>query len=117
VFKIGKLADAKTEFDLTKKDISPLGGFVGYGVIKQDYVMIKGCCPGVTRRVITLRKSLLKQTRRVCAEPANLKFIDTSSKYGHGRFQTLEEKRKFMGPLKHDVIGGGKTLAKFTSTT
>lgn len=25
--------------------------------------MLKGCCPGVTRRVITLRKSLLKQTR------------------------------------------------------
>jgi large subunit ribosomal protein L3e len=28
-----------------------------------------------------------------------IKFIDTSSKYGHGRFQTLEEKNKFLGPL------------------
>jgi len=101
--KIGKLGDAKTEFDLTKKDISPLGGFPGYGAVKQDYLMLKGGTPGVIRRVVTLRKSLRKQTRRVCSEPANLKFIDTSSKYGHGRFQTVEEKAKFFGPLKHDA--------------
>jgi large subunit ribosomal protein L3e len=117
VFKIGKMGDAKTEFDLTKKDISPMGGFPSYGVVKQDYMMLKGCCPGVRRRVITLRKSLHKQTRRVCNEPANLKFIDTSSKFGHGRFQTVEEKRKFMGPLKHDVIGGKKTASTNTTTT
>jgi len=110
IFKIGKMGDAKTEFDLTTKNISPMGGFPHYGPVTQDYVMIKGSCPGVRRRVITLRKSLLKQTRRVCIEPANLKFIDTTSKIGHGRFQTLEEKRKFLGPLKHDVIGGNKKL-------
>jgi len=108
IFKIGKLGDAKTEFDLTTKNISPLGGFPRYGVVKQDYIMIKGSCPGVKRRVITLRKSLLKPIRRVNTEPANLKFIDTSSKYGHGRFQTLDEKRKFLGPLKNDVPGGTK---------
>jgi len=108
IFKIGKMGDAKTEFDITKKDITPMGGFPSYGIVKQDYLMLKGCCPGVRQRVITLRKSLLAQTKRVCSEPANLKFIDTSSKYGHGRFQTLDEKRKFMGPLKHDVIGGKK---------
>ena len=28
------------------------------------------------------------------------KFIDTSSKIGHGRFQTPEDKLKFMGPQK-----------------
>jgi len=109
IFKIGKLGDAKTEFDLTKKDITPLGGFPSYGIVKQDYLMLKGTCPGVRKRAITLRKSLQKQNRRVCHEPANLKFIDTSSKYGHGRFQTIDEKRKFMGPLKHDVIGGKKS--------
>merc|ERR1712060_494938 len=27
-------------------------------------------------------------------------FIDTSSKFGHGRFQTLDEKAKFMGMRK-----------------
>jgi len=36
----------------------------------------------------------------VALEVINLKFIDTSSKMGHGRFQTPEEKLAFMGPLK-----------------
>ena len=30
-------------------------------------------------------------------EKVTLKFIDTSSKFGHGRFQTCEEKAKFYG--------------------
>jgi hypothetical protein len=29
-------------------------------------------------------------------EKINLKFIDTASKFGHGRFQTIEEKKAFM---------------------
>ncbi len=29
-------------------------------------------------------------------EKIDLKFIDTSSKFGHGRFQTSEEKKNFM---------------------
>ena len=32
-------------------------------------------------------------------EKIDLKFIDTASKLGHGRFQTAEEKDKFLGPL------------------
>jgi len=108
IFKIGKNGDAKTEFDLTRKDITPMGGFPRYGVVKYDYLMLKGCCPGVKKRVITLRKSLRPQNRRVCFEAANLKFIDTSSKFGHGRFQTPEEKKKFMGPLKRDFKEGKK---------
>ena len=59
--------------------------------------MIKGSCPGVKQRVITLRKSLLPPVKRINSEPANLKFIDTASKFGHGRFQTAEEKAKFFG--------------------
>ena len=29
-----------------------------------------------------------------------LKFIDTSSKFGHGRFQTSDDKKKFFGKVK-----------------
>jgi len=77
-----------------------MGGFPHYGVVNEDYVMIKGCCAGSKKRVITLRKSLLTQTSRTALEQVNIKFIDTSSKFGHGRFQTPEEKSKFMGPMK-----------------
>ena len=84
----------------TEKDITPMGGFPHYGVVKDDYILIKGCCVGPKKRVVTLRQSLLKQTSRLALEEIKLKFIDTSSKFGHGRFQTTQEKQKFYGRLK-----------------
>ncbi|CAN8007623.1 unnamed protein product [Ixodes pacificus] len=58
--------------------------------------MLKGCIMGPKKRIITLRKSLLVHTKRAALEKINLKFIDTSSKFGHGRFQTPAEKHNFM---------------------
>jgi large subunit ribosomal protein L3e len=100
--KDGKLIknNASTEYDLADKSINPMGGFPHYGEVKQDFVMIKGCCIGPKKRVLTLRKSLLVHTKRVALEDIKLKFIDTSSKFGHGRFQTPQDKAVFMGPLK-----------------
>jgi len=93
---------AATEFDLTDKDkgITPLGGFPHYGIVKNDWIMVKGTTVGPVKRVLTLRKTLLTQTSRTALEHIQLKFIDTSSKFGHGRFQTAEEKAKFMGSRK-----------------
>jgi large subunit ribosomal protein L3e len=106
-----------------------MGGFVHYGVVTNDFLMLKVCdlvealmktcvwvadprvlfvhertqgsVPGVKKRVITLRKSLMTHTSRRDLEKINLKFIDTSSKFGHGRFQTAAEKSAFMGQLKY----------------
>jgi len=102
IYRIGKgnTSNGATEFDLTEKGVTPLGGFPRYGVVNEDYIMIKGACPGVKKRVITLRKTLLAQTSRSAKEHIQLKFIDTSSKFGHGRFQTSDEKAKFLGALK-----------------
>merc|ERR1712098_239959 len=102
VYKIGKNLkedpnNAMTDGDLTEKCITPLGGFPHYGEVNEDYVMIKGAVVGVKKHVVTLRKSLVPQTSRNALEKIALKFIDTSSKFGHGRFQTAEEKRKFYG--------------------
>jgi len=102
IYKIGKKGDegsCTTEADLTVKSITPLGGFPHYGEINEDYLMLKGCVIGTKKRCLTLRKSLHTLTRRAHLEKVNLSFIDTSSKLGHGRFQTKEEKDKFMGPL------------------
>lgn len=55
---------------------------------------------GPKKRAITLRRSLLKQTSRLALEEIKLKFIDTASKFGHGRFQTYEEKAKTYGRMK-----------------
>jgi len=59
---------------------------------------------GSKKRPITLRKSLIVQKKRFAAEKINLKWIDTSSKFGHGRFQTQAEKKAFMGKLKKELI-------------
>jgi len=99
----GDKKNASTANDLTEKAITPLGGFVQYGEVNEDYLMIKGAVVGVVKRVLTLRKSLVPQVKRAALEKVsdNLKFIDTSSKFGHGRFQTKAEKDAFFGPMKH----------------
>ncbi|MBA0581217.1 hypothetical protein Gorai_023401 [Gossypium raimondii] len=85
VYKLGKAGHeshaAMTDYDRTEKEITPMGGFPHYGVVKEDYLVIKG-------------------RGGVALEEIKLKFIDTSSKFGHGRFQTTQEKAKFYGKLK-----------------
>ncbi|KAL0624972.1 60S ribosomal protein L3 [Plecturocebus cupreus] len=66
--------------------INSLGCFVPYGEVTSDFVMLKGC---------VTKQQALKKT--------DLKFIDTS-KFGPGCFQTMEEKKVFMEPLKKDHI-------------
>ena len=77
-----------------------MGGFPHYGIVKNDFLMLKGSIPGTKKRVVTLRKSLMVHTSRRDLEKVHLKFIDTSSKFGHGSFQTFEEKAAFLGTLK-----------------
>mmetsp|Transcript_32338 Transcript_32338/g.55970 ORF Transcript_32338/g.55970 Transcript_32338/m.55970 type:complete len:400 (-) Transcript_32338:44-1243(-) len=104
IYRIGKADDPKnasTTNDITEKRITPLGGFPQYGVINHDFLLLKGCILGAKKRVITLRKTLLTHWKRIATEEINLKFIDTSSKIGHGRFQTAKEKQDFYGPLFH----------------
>jgi len=101
IYRIGKKEDLDkscgTEQDLTEKGPTPMGGFVRYGFINEDFLIVKGCVVGSKKRLLTLRKSLLPQESRTAKEVINLKFIDTASKFGHGRFQTCEEKAKFYG--------------------
>jgi len=105
IYKIGAaLADEKFNAtvagDLTQKEITPMGGFPHYGRVREQYLLIKGSVPGPRKRPLVLRKPLFVHTSRSSKEAITLKFIDTSSKMGHGKFQTPEEKKKFMGPTK-----------------
>jgi len=104
VYRVGKEGEeshkATTEFDMTEKDITPMGGFNQYGVVKSDYLMIKGSVAGTRKRPITIRQSVFNPTSRKALESVTLKFIDTASKMGKGRFQTSEEKAAFYGRTK-----------------
>jgi large subunit ribosomal protein L3e len=116
IYRIGQAAkdaegkvvnfNATTPSDQTQKTITPLGGFPHYGEVDEDFVMVKGSVVGPKKRVITLRKTLVPQTKRSAQEEITLKFIDTASKFGHGRFQTKNEKDKFMGPTLRNPQGG-----------
>merc|ERR1719226_236297 len=69
IYRIGKNLkeaphNAKADADLTEKAITPMGGFSHYGVVNEDWVMIKGGIVGTRKRLITLRKSLLPQVKR-----------------------------------------------------
>ena len=105
IYRIGKSAlecndNAATEADITAKNITPMGGFGHYGVVKNDYVMIKGCCVGIRKRALVLREAMFPKTTSGENNAIALKFIDTSSKLGHGRFQTADDKTKFFGKRK-----------------
>jgi large subunit ribosomal protein L3e len=45
VYKIGKKGEeshkAGTDFDVVDKEITPMGGFPHYGIVREDYLMIK----------------------------------------------------------------------------
>jgi large subunit ribosomal protein L3e len=91
--------NASTEVDPHVKNITPIGGFPHYGVVNEDFLLLRGAVAGPKKRQITIRKTLIPQTRDFATRSLDIKFIDTSSKIGHGKFQTLEEKDKFLGPL------------------
>ncbi|KAI9448542.1 60S ribosomal protein L3 [Lactarius indigo] len=106
IFRIGSgedTANASTGFRTLPKRRSPLWvASPTYGVVKNDFVLLKGSIPGTKKRVITLRKSLMVHTSRRDLEKVQLKFIDTSVQVRlyHGAFQTKEEKDAFLGTLK-----------------
>jgi len=110
IYRIGKRFEedpngGKCDADNTDKEITPLGGFPHYGKVRNQFVVLKGSTPGPIKRPVTLRKPIHPPTTRVAKEQITLKFLDTASKIGHGRFQTVAEKNKFMGPTKRSVLG------------
>ncbi len=55
----GSTNNASTNADLTEKNISPMGGFPHYGVVREDFIMVKGGVIGPKKKVLMLRKSLV----------------------------------------------------------
>jgi len=79
--------------------------------------MLKGTIIGPKKRVLLLRKTIIPNTTRRAQEEIDLKFIDTSSKFGHGRFQTKAEKDAFMGPTKQGAEKPAKEPAAAAAAT
>ncbi len=73
--KILKIGEA-TEVD----EINPEGGFVKYGLVKNNYVLLKGSVPGPSKRLVMLRKAVRPHGKH--NDPAQISYISTKSKQG-----------------------------------
>lgn len=65
-------------------EITPKGGFLHYGEVRNPYVLLHGSIPGPAKRLIKLRDAV-RYTRGIDAEPS-IDYLSTSSKQG-GRTQ------------------------------
>lgn len=51
------------------EEVNPEGGIVKYGVVKNEYLLIKGSVPGPKKRVITLVKATRPKTKKMRTVP------------------------------------------------
>ncbi len=63
------------------EEITPKGGFVGYGIIKGDYIVLEGSVPGARKRLIRLRPAIRLDKYRPFGKP-NITYISLESKQG-----------------------------------
>ncbi|MBI5001572.1 MAG: 50S ribosomal protein L3 [Euryarchaeota archaeon] len=64
-----------------EENITPDGGFLHYGVVRNDYMVIHGSLPGPSKRLIGLRDPIRPIFVKV-SEPPKLAHISTQSKQG-----------------------------------
>jgi large subunit ribosomal protein L3 len=60
--------------------LNPDGGFVKYGLVKNNFIMVKGSLPGPTKRLIILRKTI--RSHKYHNEAPEISYISTASKQG-----------------------------------
>ncbi len=66
----------KTEAD----QINVKGGYPGYGLVRNDYILVHGSVPGPSKRLIKLREPARQKTPSLDA--INISYISTESKQG-----------------------------------
>ncbi|EQD70803.1 50S ribosomal protein L3P, partial [mine drainage metagenome] len=72
VIKYGKVGESD--------DINIKGGFVGYGQVRSDYILLHGSIPGASKRLIKLRDPSRQKSQNV--DKINITYISKESKQG-----------------------------------
>jgi len=62
-------------------EITPKGGFLKYGVVQNDYVLLHGTIPGVVKRTIRLREPV-RISGETLPKPPEISYISLESKQG-----------------------------------
>jgi large subunit ribosomal protein L3 len=60
--------------------INPDGGFVKYGIVKNNYLLLKGSLPGPSKRLVMLRKAIRPHGKH--NDAPQISYISTASKQG-----------------------------------
>jgi large subunit ribosomal protein L3 len=63
------------------KAVTPEGGFVNYGIIRNDYVMIKGSVPGPVKRLVRIRPAI-RPKKQSQGQAPEISYISLESKQG-----------------------------------
>jgi large subunit ribosomal protein L3 len=63
------------------KEVVPKGGFLRYGLVRGDFVVLAGSVPGPTKRAICLRQAM-RPSRGVPSSPPQITHISTTSQQG-----------------------------------
>jgi large subunit ribosomal protein L3 len=61
------------------EEITPSGGFVNYGMIRGDYIMLHGSIPGTVKRPVRFRLAI-RPTKGHIDAPTQVSYISTASK-------------------------------------
>lgn len=61
-------------------EITPDGGFINYGIVRNPYILIKGSIPGPSKRLVRIRPAVRK-SEHLERLPA-IEFVSTASKQG-----------------------------------
>ncbi len=63
------------------KNVTPEGGFLNYGILRNDYIIIKGSVPGPAKRLVRFRPAI-RPNKQTLAQPSEITFISLESKQG-----------------------------------
>jgi len=72
ILRIGEAKDAG--------DVNPAGGFVKYGLVKNDFIVVKGSLPGPSKRLVMLRKAVRPHGKH--NDVPQISYISTASQQG-----------------------------------
>jgi large subunit ribosomal protein L3 len=62
-------------------EITPAGGFIHYGVVRNAYLLVHGSIPGPAKRIIRMRDAV-RYTRGIEIAQPDIRYVSTSSKQG-----------------------------------
>ena len=63
------------------KEVTPKGGFLRYGLVRGEYILLSGSVPGPAKRLIRLRYPA-RPPKRVSEAPPQILFVSTESQQG-----------------------------------